>query len=96
MSWGAARLVAHQALQEHSESVDIAIAVTDAAELPHKVDVLRRAVGAAEAMAGQGLLMTMPAPPDVQHWRDWVEQEMVEQATTGRAPRSFRDYPPRG
>ena len=49
-------------------------------------------MNAAEAMAEQGLLITMPAPPDVQRWRDWVEAEMTEQARTGRAPVSFRDF----
>ena len=92
MSWGTARLVATQALQEGRDRVDIAIAVADADELPVRVQVLRRAVNAAEAMAEQGLLITMPAPPDVQRWRDWVEAEMTEQARTGRAPISFRDF----
>jgi anti-sigma regulatory factor (Ser/Thr protein kinase) len=92
MSWGAARLVATQALQEGRDRVDIAIAVADPDELPVRVQVLRSAVGAAEAMADQGLLITMPAPADVQQWRDWVEGELIEQALTGRAPISFEDF----
>ena len=92
MSWGAARLVATQALQEGRDHVDIAIAVADADELPVRIQVLRRAVNAAEAMAEQGLLITMPAPPDVQRWRDWVEAEMIEQVLSGRSPVSFRDF----
>ena len=58
-------------------------------QLPRRVELLREAVLRAEAMAEQGLLMTMPAPPAVQEWRDWAEVEMVEQAWTGRGPRSF-------
>lgn len=92
LSWDAARLVAKQAVQEGLAEVDIAIATVEPDLLPTRVQVLRRAVLAAEAMADQGLLMTMPAPAAVQEWRNWVEAEMTEQATSGRNPVSFRDY----
>jgi anti-sigma regulatory factor (Ser/Thr protein kinase) len=93
LSWDAARLVAKQAVHEGSPAVDIAIAVSDPEDLPRKVGVLRQAVGAAERMSAQGLLMTMAAPAPVQEWRDWVEEEMVEQATLpGREPVGFGDY----
>ncbi len=92
LSWDAARLVAKQAVHEGRPQVDIAIAVTEPAQLPERVEILRRAVLSAEAMADQGLLMTMPAPAAVQQWRDWVEGEMTEQVTSGRGPVSFRDY----
>ena len=91
LSWDAARLVAKQAVHDGKLVVDIAIA-TDPTLLPPRVAALRQAVLAAEAMADQGLLMTMPAPAAVQAWRDWVEAEMVEQATTGREARPFSDY----
>ena len=91
LSWDAARLVAKQAVHDGEEVVDIAIA-TDPTLLPPRVHALRQAVLAAEAMADQGLLMTMPAAAPVQQWRDWVEVEMVEQATTGREARPFSDY----
>jgi anti-sigma regulatory factor (Ser/Thr protein kinase) len=91
MSWGAARLVARQAVHDGKDVVDIAIA-TDPTLLPPRVHALRQAVLAAEAMADQGLLMTRPAPAPVQVWRDWVEAEMLDQATTGREPRPFADY----
>jgi anti-sigma regulatory factor (Ser/Thr protein kinase) len=92
LSWDAARLVAKQAVHEGRSEVDIAIAVVEPEQLPERVQTLRRAVLAAEAMADQGLLMTMPAAAAVQEWRDWVEGEMTEQATSGREPLSFRDY----
>ena len=88
LSWDAARVVAKQAAREGLALVDVAIA-SDPVELPRRVELLREAVLRAEAMAEQGLLMTMPAPPAVQEWRDWAEVEMVEQAWTGRGPRSF-------
>ena len=91
LSWDAARLVAKQAVHDGAAAVDIAIA-TDPELLPRRVHALRQAVLAAEAMADQGLLMTMPAPAPVQEWRDWVEVEMVDQATTGREARAFSDY----
>ena len=59
LSWGAARLAARQALDEHRRHVDVAIAVTEPLDLPRKVAVLRRAVAAAEAMSARGLLITM-------------------------------------
>ena len=71
--------------------VDVAIA-SDPVQLPRRVEVLREALLRAEAMAGQGLLMTLPARPAIQEWRDWAEVEMVEQAWTGRAPRSFSEH----
>ena len=91
LSWDAARLVAKQAVHDGEDVVDIAIA-TDPTLLPPRVDAIRQAILAAEAMADQGLLMTMPAPAPVQAWRDWAETEMVEQATTGREARPFSDY----
>ncbi len=91
LSWGAARLAARQALHKHRRDVDVAIAVTEPLDLPRKVAVLRRAVAAAEAMSARGLLITMTASAPLQRWRDWVEAEMTEQATTGRAPQPFQD-----
>jgi hypothetical protein len=49
-------------------------------------------VGAAEAMMARGLMMTLPAAAPVQEWRDWVEAEMVEQATTHREPVRFAEW----
>ncbi|QWZ09290.1 ATP-binding protein [Nocardioides panacis] len=91
LSWDAARVLAKQAARDGRPLVDVAIA-SNPVELPRRVAVLRRALLRAEAMAEQGLLMTMPAPAAVQEWRDWAEVEMVEQACTGRAPRSFAGH----
>lgn len=92
ISWDAARLVAKQAIRQGRAEVDVATAPTDPADLPRKVEVLRRAVGAAEVMMSRGLLMTQPAPEPVQRWRDWVEAEMVDQVTTDREPLRFADW----
>jgi len=92
VAWDAARLVAMQAVEDGRAEVDVALASADVEDLPRKVQVLRRAVGAAEAVMARGLLMTLPAPAPVQQWRDWVEGEMVEQATTGRDPVPFADW----
>lgn len=92
VSWDAARLVAKQGVEDGRAEVDVAIASADPADLPRKVQVLRQAVGAAEAMMAQGLLMTLPAPTPVQEWRDWVEGEMVGQATMSREPLRFREW----
>lgn len=92
MSWDAARLVASQALQEGRDSADIAIVVSEPDELPGRLKILRDAVGAAEAMSEKGLLMTLPAPAEVQHWRDWVEGEMLGQVLAGRAPVPFAQF----
>jgi anti-sigma regulatory factor (Ser/Thr protein kinase) len=92
LSWDAARLVAKHGLLDGLPEVDVALATADPADLPRKVQVLRRAVSTAEAMMAKGLLMTLPAPGPVQEWRDWVEVEMVEQATAGREPVRFADW----
>jgi anti-sigma regulatory factor (Ser/Thr protein kinase) len=92
ISWDAARLVARQAVAEGRAVVDVAFAVTEPDTLPVKVQVLRESILAAEQMADQGLLMTLPASTPVQLWRDWVQSEMTEQVRQQRAPRSFRDY----
>jgi len=94
MSWDAARLVAKQALLDGLDAVDIAIAASDPEDLPGRIEVLRRSVDAAEAMALRGALMTMPAAEPVQRWRDWVEAEMVGQVTQGRTPVRFADWHP--
>ncbi len=59
LSWDAARVVAKQAVHDGERLVDIAIA-TDPEELTRRVAALRQAVLRAEAMAEEGLLMTMP------------------------------------
>lgn len=92
LSWDAARLVARHAVHDGRPRVDVAIASSDPDDMPRKVQVLRDAVGTAERMMARGLLMTMPAPEPVQRWRDWVEGELVEQATTGRPPLSYADW----
>ena len=92
VSWDAARLVARQGVLDGLTEVDVAIASADPDDLPRKVQVLRRAVGAAEAMMAEGLLMTLPASTPVQQWRDWVEGEMVGQVTTDRQPVRFADW----
>jgi anti-sigma regulatory factor (Ser/Thr protein kinase) len=92
VSWDAARLVAKQAVLDGRSEVDIAMASADVADLPRKVRVLRWAVGIAESMMVQGLLMTLPAPAPVREWRDWVEGEMVGQATSDREPLRYADW----
>jgi len=92
VAWDAARLVAKHGVHDGRTEVDVAIASADPADLPRKIQVLRRAVGAAEAMMAEGLLMTQPAPAPLQVWRDWVEEEMVGQATQDRTPVRFADW----
>jgi hypothetical protein len=88
-TWDRARLVATHAVREHRSTVDIALGVVDPADVPRKVEVLRSATRAADEMAREGRLTTMPAPLAVQRWRDRVAIEMVEQSTTGRDPVTF-------
>lgn len=92
LSWDAARLAAQGAIADGRTEVDVAIVPTDLADLPRKVQVLRRAIDAAEAMMARGLLITLPAPDAVQQWRDWVEAEMVSQATTAAEPVPFATW----
>jgi anti-sigma regulatory factor (Ser/Thr protein kinase) len=92
LSWDAARLVARDAVRDGHDVVDIAVAVTDPADVPRKVEVLRRATTAADQMARDGRLMTLPASPEVAEWRAWVADELVEQATKARWPCSFSEF----
>lgn len=92
LSWDAARLVAQQAVLDGVSAVDVAIAPDAVADVPRKLQILRDAVGAAEEMMAQGLLMTLPARPEVQQWRDWVEDQMLGQATGERDPVTFPDW----
>jgi anti-sigma regulatory factor (Ser/Thr protein kinase) len=92
ISWDAARLQAQQSLAEGRDTVDIAIAVSDAEQLPGRIAALRRAVGMAESMSEKGLLITMAAPAPVQEWRDWVEAEMLQQTASARTPVPFADF----
>lgn len=93
LSWDAARLVAAHALREGRDRVDIALAVGDPGDLPRKVQILQQVTRTADEMSRQGQLMTLPASPAIRRWREWVAAEMTEQASTGREPRRFDDFP---
>ncbi len=87
VSWDAARLQARGAVQAGTPYVDVTVLAS--ATLPEEVHRLREAVDAAEQLAAEGVLMTMPAPEAVQRVRSWMEEQMVTQASRGTAPVPF-------
>ena len=91
VSWDAARLIAQQGVVDRRTTVDVLIAAR-VDDLPQRVAVLRRAMTSAESMMADGLLMTLPAPAAVQAWRDWVQEQMVGQATAALEPVPFSDW----
>lgn len=54
--------------------------------------VLQESMTEAERLAKQGLLMTLPAGPDVQRLRIWMAGELAGQAEHGSAPTPFRAW----
>lgn len=84
VSWDTARLQARGAVQCGEPYVDVAVLASP--QLPQVVRRLRAAVDTAERLAGDGVLMTMPAPEPVQRVRSWMEEQMLAQTTRGAAP----------
>lgn len=89
-NWDPARIVAHEAVQEGRELVDIQIMATR--DVRNSIAFLRRLIAEAEALSQQGHLMTLPAAEPVQQLRDWFEGEFIEQIEDGREPVSWPDW----
>ncbi len=87
VNWDAARIQALEAVRAGREFTDIHV-------LSHKrvmddVRHLRKMIGEAEALSDSGKLMTMPASPDIQVLRDWLETEFCRQAEQGLGPVAY-------
>jgi anti-sigma regulatory factor (Ser/Thr protein kinase) len=90
VNWDAARLMAYEAVRSGQQVTDIEVlAPRDvAADLRSLRELVRRA----EALCLAGDLMTMPAPPEVQGVRDWLDAEFRAQVEQGGEPVPYRDW----
>jgi len=90
VTWDAGRLLARDALRAERDFADIEVPSSPTAAAA--AGAVRQALHEADALAERGLLMTPPAPPEVQRVRDWIAEEFVGQAERGRPPRSYRSW----
>jgi len=84
INWDAARLMAHEAVREGREFTDIDVLAPK--NVVDDIRFLRRLIDEAEAMSVAGELITLPAGPDTQGVRDWLESEFIAQAESGSQP----------
>lgn len=89
-NWDPARLIAHQAVREGVELVDIDVLATR--DIRASIGLLRALVGEAESLSRAGRLMTLPAPEPVQRLRDWLEGEFIAQVEDGAEPLPYPDW----
>ena len=89
-NWDPARIIAHEAVRDGRELVDIDVLATR--EIRASIGHLRSLVGEAESLSRQGRLMTLPAPEPVQRLRDWLEGEFLAQVEDGAEPLPYPDW----
>lgn len=89
-TWEPARIIAHQAVREGRELVDIDVMATP--RIRQSLQLRRQMVTEAETLSRQGRLMTLPAPEPVQRLRDWLEGEFLAQVEDGAAPLPYPDW----
>jgi anti-sigma regulatory factor (Ser/Thr protein kinase) len=89
-NWDPARIIAHEAVRDGHESVDIEVLASR--DIRPRLQLLRSMIGEAEALSEQGRLMTLPAPEPVQRLRDWMEGEFLAQIEDGAEPLPYPDW----
>lgn len=90
VNWDAARMQALEAVRAGDELTDVHVLAPR--EVMRDVRFLRELVWEAEALARDGLLMTLPAPEPVQELRDWLEDQFRAQAERGEGPMPYPDW----
>jgi anti-sigma regulatory factor (Ser/Thr protein kinase) len=91
VNWDAARIQAFEAVRAGSELTDIHVLAPK--NVMEDVRFLRNLVWEAEALSEAGKLITLPAPPEVQVLRDWLESEFRRQGEEGLEPVPFTSWP---
>lgn len=86
VNWDAARLQALAAVRAGREFTDIHVLAPR--DVMSDVRFLRSMIAEAEALSHSGALITLPAAPEVQRLRDWLESEFGRQAQ-GLGPTPF-------
>jgi anti-sigma regulatory factor (Ser/Thr protein kinase) len=89
-NWDPAQIIAHEAVREGRELVDIDIVATR--DIRESIRFLRNMVWEAEALSRQGRLMTLPAAEPVQRLRDWLEGEFLAQIEDEAEPLPYPDW----
>lgn len=89
-NWDPAKIMAHEALREGRELVDIDFLATR--DIRASLEFLRDLIAECEALSEQGRLMTLVAPEPVQRVRDWMEHEFLAQIEHGADPLPWPDW----
>ena len=89
-NWDPARIIAHDAVREGHELVDIDFLATR--DIRASLAFLRSLIGECEALSRRGRLMTLVAPGPVQQVRDWMEDEFLAQIEDGAEPLPWPDW----
>ncbi len=89
-NWDPARIIAHEAVRDGRELVDIDVLATRG--IRASIGYLRSLVNEAESLSRQGRLMTLPAAEPVQRLRDWLEGEFLAQVEDGAEPLPYPDW----
>ena len=89
-NWDPARIIAHEAVRDGHELVDIDVLATR--DIRPSIQFLRSMVWEAESLSRQGRLMTLPAAEPVQRLRDWLEGEFLAQIEDAADPLPYPDW----
>lgn len=89
-NWDPARIVAHEAVRQGQELVDIDVVAST--EVRASIRFLRGLIAEVEALSRRGVLMTLPADEPVQQLRDWFEGEFLAQIEDGAEPLPYPDW----
>ncbi|HYH72538.1 MAG TPA: ATP-binding protein [Nocardioides sp.] len=84
------RRAAERARDEGKEVVDVDMAMPR--EFSGLIVQLEQAVARADQLCGDGRLLTLASPPEVQELRAWMTHEIVAQATHGAAPIPWAEW----
>lgn len=89
-NWDPARIIAREAVRDGRAYVDFDVLADP--EIRESLDLLRRLIGEAEALSGEGKLLTLPATEPVQRLRDWMEGEFLAQIEDHAGPLPYRAW----
>jgi anti-sigma regulatory factor (Ser/Thr protein kinase) len=89
-NWDPARIIAHEAVRDGRELVDIDVVATR--DIRASIRFLRSLVWEAESLSRKGKLMTLPAAEPVQRLRDWLEGEFLAQIEDEAEPLPYPDW----
>lgn len=89
-NWDPARILAHEAVRDGREHVDIEVLVSR--DVRTGIEALRRLIDEVESLSRADRLITLPAPEPVQRLRDWLAGEFVAQVEEGAEPLPYPSW----